>query len=244
MSDGLDWLRVLKQLPRLGPGSARTTRLLLEMAATIPESARVIDIGCGLGSSTIVLAQETDAVITAVDSSTTFLEVLQERASAIPMISERILPRQMRMQAITYADQSFDLVWCEAAVYAIGFDRALSEWRRLLRPGGSLVVTDCVWLREPSPASKTFWQSAYPAMRSVGENLTAISSCGYSIKGLYVLPESDWWSEYYLPLEEQVLRLPSDAEAPHTRVLEEIALKRESPGDYGYVGYVAVRQDP
>ena len=68
---------------RQGPGGEAQTTQAMQLAG-LDKSRRlkIADIGCGTGASTIQLATELDAEITAVDLLPEFLEELQNRAQA------------------------------------------------------------------------------------------------------------------------------------------------------------------
>ena len=59
------------------------------------------------------------------------------------------------------------LIWSEGAIYNIGFERGLKEWRRFLKEGAYLAVSEASWFTEKRPAEiETFWQDAYPEIVS------------------------------------------------------------------------------
>jgi methylase of polypeptide subunit release factors len=65
---------------RQGPGSDEMTLRALEAAPNSKSVKSILDIGCGTGAQTMVLAKNTQAQITAVDIMPMFLEALPERA--------------------------------------------------------------------------------------------------------------------------------------------------------------------
>ena len=71
---------LFENTPRLGPGSAASTRRALRMLPADLRIERVLDLGCGTGASTLVLAEQTNAAITAVDIHPPFLATLRARA--------------------------------------------------------------------------------------------------------------------------------------------------------------------
>ncbi|MGQ4267935.1 class I SAM-dependent methyltransferase [Nocardiopsis changdeensis] len=227
---------------RQGPGSRATTELLLSLAGPLPGHPRVLDLGSGTGAASLVLAERLPgARITAVDIYPPFLRRLEEAAAAAGA-ADRITARQGSMESLDdLPDGSVDLVWSEGAAYNIGFGEALRSWRRLLSPGGALVVTECGWTTdEPSAAARAYWDAAYP-LHTTAENVAAATAAGYTVLATYLLPAADWLESYYAPLEARAARSdPGDAHAAAAAedVRREAELYRAHGGEYGYVGYV------
>ncbi|MEU0371072.1 bifunctional class I SAM-dependent methyltransferase/N-acetyltransferase [Streptomyces sp. NPDC006283] len=226
-------------LPRQGPGSDDTSLRLLALVGPLPARPRVLDLGCGPGRSALLLASRAGADVTAVDLHEPFLEELRHSAAARGL-GDAIRTVNADMGELPFPDGSFDVVWAESSAYSIGFDTALAKWRRLLAPGGSLVLTECEWTAEnPSAEARAFWDQHYE-LRTTAANCSAAVGAGYTVLGLYRQPESDW-DEYYGPLGERAdaadPALPGMAEAlAATR--EEIAVRREHGSEFGYTGYV------
>ncbi|MFI1938639.1 GNAT family N-acetyltransferase [Streptomyces purpureus] len=231
-------------LPRQGPGSDDTTRRLLSLAGPLPQRPRVLDLGCGPGRSALLLAEEAGARVTAVDLHEPFLDELR-RAAADRGLGDAVTAVNADMGELPYEDGSFDLVWAESSAYSIGFDTALRSWRRLLAPGGILVVTECEWtVPDPGPEVRAFWDAHY-SLRTTAENTAAAVAAGYHVLGVVGQPESDW-EEYYGPLGARAdaadPAAPGMAEAlAATRA--EIAVRRDHGTEYGYTGYVLRRAD-
>ena len=230
-------------LPQQGPGSDGSTRRALAMVPELPEEPEILDLGCGPGRQSLALARETGGHVTAVDLLPPFLAEVEERAAASGLC-ERIETVQASMGDLPYADESFDLVWSEGAIYNIGFQKGLAGWRRLLRPGCAVAVTEATWLRESAPDSiRTFWNREYPAMQSLEANHRAVAEAGYTLLESFVLPDREWWDDYYSPLEArlQALRSERDDDA-WTAALDshetELTVVRDCGGSFGYVFYV------
>ena len=118
---------VHRDLPREAPGSATVTLRALSMTTT-PTHAQVLDIGCGTGRHTLELARALpDAHLTGLDAHQPYLEVLKSGITAANL-AERVEAVLGDMRAPPFADNTFDLLWCEAAVYVMGFEPALIRW--------------------------------------------------------------------------------------------------------------------
>lgn len=233
-------------LPRQGPGSDSTSRRLLALAGPLPARPRVLDLGCGPGrAALLLLADEAAAQVTAVDLHEPFLDELRHTAEARGL-GDVIRTAKADMAELPFPDGSFDLVWAESSAYGIGFDTALRQWRRLLAPGGSLVLTECEWTAgDPSAEARAFWDQHY-ALRTSAENISAAVAAGYTVLGVHRQPESDW-EEYYGPLGERADA--ADASAPGmaqalAATRAEIAMRRDHGTEYGYTGYALRPADP
>jgi ubiquinone/menaquinone biosynthesis C-methylase UbiE len=141
---------IFETLPRQGPGDRDATLRALGCLPPLTSRHRVLDIGCGSGTQTLDLARATDAHITAVDNHAPFVEILKNQL-AQRGLGHRVSPELGDMADLRFPDESFDVIWSEGAVFIIGFDRALSIWRRLLRPQGHMVISEMCWLRDDPP---------------------------------------------------------------------------------------------
>ncbi len=238
-------------LPRQSPGSDATTRWLLARTGPLPRRPRVLDLGCGPGRAALLLAADAGAEVTAVDTHQPFLDELREAADARGL-GDRIRTVRADMGRLTgpgtpdLPDGSFDLVWSEGAAYIIGFEAALRDWKRLLAPGGSLVVSQFVWTTDaPSDEARAFWDQDGP-MLPVAAQTAAVVASGYHVLGARVQPESDW-DEYYVPLAAHVAA--ADPSVPGmewalTSTREELAMRRDHGAEYGYAAYALRPADP
>ena len=191
-------------LPRQGPGSPASTRQALGLVPNVGPHTRVLDVGCGTGAQTLALAQSSPARIVAVDIHPPFVDELNRKALELG-ISERLEARVADMRHLDFASGSFDLIWCEGAIYNVGLDTGLRDWRRLLRPGGHVALTEVCWQKPGAPAEcVAFWNREYPAIRDICALLEAVAACGYETVGHFSLPASAWWDDYYRPLQDNV----------------------------------------
>lgn len=231
-------------LPREAPGSDAVTRDALRRLGPLPPSPRVIDLGCGPGRQTLVLARELGVPVTAVDLHAPFLASL-ERSAAEQGLGHLVSTRQADFGALDDAPASYDLLWSEGAIYNLGWAEGLRRWRPLLRSGGHLAATEATWLTEDRPAEVVaFWREAYPSMGTIASNSEAARSAGYDVLDAFVLPASAWWDEYYRPLQARVetlrerAREDADLASAISETEREISLYERHGTSYGYVFYL------
>ncbi len=236
-----------KDIPREGPGSYQSMLKALSCLPNLPPTPSILDVGCGPGKQTIALAKETGGVITAVDTHQPFLDGLKQRAHET-RVAGQIKTINMSMSSLEFPDESFDLLWSEGAIYIIGFAQGLRAWRPLVKIGGYVAVTECTWLRpDPPEECKQFWAMEYPAMKSLEENLRDVHDTGYELVDHFALPDSDWWDDYYAPLEKRIALL-REKYAGNPEAIEifdghrlEMDIHRKYAAWYGYVFYLACR---
>ena len=196
-------------LPRQGPGNRDSTLRALALMTELPAAPAILDVGCGPGMQTLDLAAATRGAITAVDTHREFLNELQRRAAAAGF-ADRIATVKASMTALPFSERSFDAVWCEGAIYLMGFPQGLAAWKPLLKLRGYLAVTEPCWLKptdEIPVAVRREWAEAYPAMTSIEATAAMIAQSGYRETGHFVLPEAAWWDDYYRPLEARLAPL-------------------------------------
>ena len=232
------------ELPRLGPGSAASTRRAYSMLPDLGPAPRILDLGCGSGAQTLDLARCSGGTIVAVDDHPEFVAELGRRAERAGL-GDRIDPRVGDMGALELPGESFDLIWSEGAIYNVGFEEGLRSWKPLLRPGGCVAVSEATWLRsDPPDPYRSYWAGEYPPLTDVEHNRATVARCGYEDLGCFALPETCWLDEYYAPLERRLPELERKYRAnPEALELlagtrKEIAMYRESSDYCGYVFFV------
>lgn len=187
---------------RQGPGSDEATQRALALSGLeTGRELKVADIGCGTGASTLVLAGALDADITAVDLFPAFLEELQRRAEAAG-VADRITFTAASMDDLNFDEGALDAIWSEGAIYNIGFETGIRQWRRFLKPGGILAVSELTWLTETRPAELSdHWNREYPQVATASEKMRQLEAAGYVPVGYFPLPKACWLDHYYRPLQ-------------------------------------------
>lgn len=235
-------------LDRLGPGDDESTLKALRLCTELPPEPAILDVGCGTGAQTLAIAKHTDGTVTATDLMPSLLATVDDRAAASGFAS-RVTTQAADMSSLPFEDGAFDLVWSEGAVYIMGFDAGLAQWRRLVKPGGYLVVSEASWFRpDPPEELAAFWAEGYPDMRSVEANAAAAAASGWEVVATFRLPDAAWTENYYGPLRE---RLPAfrqrHADDPEARDVAAMTEREMNLFDayatyYGYAFYVLRRK--
>jgi ubiquinone/menaquinone biosynthesis C-methylase UbiE len=231
---------------RQGPGSDAQTEMALRLARidqTTP--LQIADIGCGTGASTLWLAQHLNAHITAVDFLPEFLNVLLERAKSTG-VENKITPLACSMDNLPFAAEQFDVIWSEGAIYNIGFGKGVSDWRRFLKTGGLLVVSEITWITDSRPSElQEYWEREYPEIDAASGKFRVLEQHGYSPLGYFVLPEACWLDQYYRPMQarfEDFLSRNGNSDAARAVVAaeqREIELYETFKAHFSYGMYVA-----
>ncbi len=121
----------------------RATAMMVEALAPKP-GARVIETACGVGSTARYLARERHARVLATNLSTG--QIAQARAFAKDAgLGADIGFAVADYHALPCAPATFDIWWCqEALLYTADKARVLDEAKRVLGPGGRLLLSDLV----------------------------------------------------------------------------------------------------
>lgn len=231
-------------MEKLGPGGDVHTRNVLRLLSVPPDPV-IVDAGCGTGRQTLVLAQELQARIHAVDIYEFFLRQLTARARSAG-VEHLIETHCMDMREIPARFPRIDLLWSEGAAYNIGFGNALTTWAAAIKPGGFAAVSEMCWLREQVPErAREFFRQEYPGMASVERNIAAAEESGYRLLAAYPLPRETWVEGYYDVLGGRagtLLGHPDEAvREAAVRMLQEIEVFEISQDSYGYLFFVLQR---
>jgi SAM-dependent methyltransferase len=132
-----------------------------DIARVAPEGAKVLEVGCGPGRLSILLARRHGLRVTGLDLDPEMIELARANATAT---SDGDTPsfEVGNASALSFPDESFDLVVSTLSMHHWTDVRAaLSEIGRVLRPNGRALVWDLrggfvpMHGRLPDPASHT-----------------------------------------------------------------------------------------
>ena len=191
--------RYFASLERQGPGSPEVTIKALSFIDNLDDKSLIADLGCGSGGQTMVLAQHAPGKITGLDIFPTFIDLFNRNAEKLDL-QDRVKGIVQSMEDLPFQDEELDLMWSEGAIYNIGFERGLNEWRKFLKTGGYIAVSEGTWFTEERPAEiEEFWMDAYPEIDTISNKVAQMQRAGYIPVATFVLPDHCWTENYFAP---------------------------------------------
>jgi len=235
---------------RQGPGNTKETLKALSFIEGLTESAgaksKIADIGCGTGGQTMTLGQNTPCEIIGIDVWPDFIQRFNQNSQNLNL-QDRVKGIVGDMENLPFQEEELDLIWSEGSIYHIGFERGLNEWRKFLKIGGYIAVTENTWFSDKRPDEiQEFWQKAYPEIDTISNKVAQMQKAGYLPIATYMLPETIW-TDYY---RMQSLNI-DDFEKKHkgNKTAEEFASSQRYEAElynkykayYGYMFYIGKR---
>ena len=231
---------------RQGPGSPEITLKALSFIDGLTENSNIADIGCGTGGQTMVLAKNTEGKITGIEIWPDFIKQFNLNFQN-QHLQDRVKGIVGNMEDLPFQKEELDLIWSEGAIYNMGFKRGLKEWRKFLKKGGYIAVTENTWFTEKRPdAIHDFWQMAYPEIDTIPNKMAQMQKAGYRLVAAFVLPENAW-TDYYArqpQMQESFLKKHAGkkiAEDFTNYQRYEAELYSKYKAYYGYVFYIGKR---
>ncbi|MBD1937861.1 methyltransferase domain-containing protein [Microcoleus sp. FACHB-68] len=116
--------------------------------AQVKSAQKILDVGCGIGGSTLYLAQKFNASATGITLSPVQAGRATERAQAAGL-GETTQFQVADALNMPFTDDSFDLVWSlESGEHMADKQKFLQECYRVLKPGGTLIFV--TWCHRPT----------------------------------------------------------------------------------------------
>ena len=152
--------------------------------AKVGEGTKVLDAGCGLGNTSIWLAQHRKAIVTGIT-------LVQKQVDTAYSLAKKQHINGAEFLVADYLntpfdDNSFDIVWiCEALCHAPNKSLFYKEAFRVLKPGGKLVVAENLRPKRPMTAEnekflhEIFGAWAIPDLDTLEEHQQHSKSAGF-----------------------------------------------------------------
>ncbi|MDL2225809.1 methyltransferase domain-containing protein [Eubacteriales bacterium OttesenSCG-928-M02] len=231
-------------LERQGPGSHQMTLKALSFIENLDDNAKIVDIGCGTGTQTMVLAQNTAGRIKGIDMVPDFIGIFNDRMRS-KGLHERVQGMVGDALALPFEKGELDLIWSEGMIDSLGFEKTLAYWNVFLKEDGYVAVTSPSWLTRNRPEEiDRFWVDAGSGLYSIEDNVAAMQKAGYGFVAAFALPEECWMEGYFIPrmVAEKTLleKYPGNpmVEEYVESMKYEVDLYVKHKKDYGYVFYI------
>jgi tocopherol O-methyltransferase len=175
---------------------------------TLPKT--ILDLGCGIGGSSLYLAEKFGANVTGITLSPVQANRAKERAIAVGL-ADQVTFQVANAMDMPFLDQSFDWVWSlESGEHMPDKTKFLQECYRVLQPGGRLILA--TWCHRPTtpldgpltPSEQRHLQAIYrvyclPYVLALPEYEAIAQDCGFKMIC------SDDWSTAVAPFWDQVV---------------------------------------
>jgi ubiquinone/menaquinone biosynthesis C-methylase UbiE len=174
----------------------------LERDGILPSPpARLLELGCGTGMSSFLMAQK-GYKISGIDIAATAVDWARERFAAAGLTGSFHHGDVCSMPFFETA--SFDIVFDGACLHClIGEDRkrCLAEVRRILRPSGVFIVSSMCGLPKSEDAKVQFDQTSrclmkdgkpYRTLKPLANLVDEVSNAGFTVES-HALSANPWW---------------------------------------------------
>ncbi len=147
--DIFDFMANQVGLTVIHPGGLEATHKLLE-SCHIDKSSKLLDIGCGKGTTSVLLAQKYDCTVVGLDLS----EDLLSQATALAKrkrLEDKVSFRLGDALKIPFADNEFDGTVGQAVLILVGDKKkAIQEALRVTKPGRYIGWLELSWKKPPT----------------------------------------------------------------------------------------------
>lgn len=197
---------------------------LEKVISVIPKTRnyRMLDIGCGTGVPTLVLSEQFNCSITAIDTDNTALTFFQNKVNASKN-QNRIDIQNVNFFDFRAQKNSFDIILAEGFLNVVGFEAGFTKVIEFLKPGGYFIIHDEVKDHE--------------------KKMSFIAQQNCTLNESLYLDESIWWNNYYSPLDIHIKKVSnSELLACFKSDISEIEYYKTVPEVFRSVYYVVTKE--
>jgi cyclopropane fatty-acyl-phospholipid synthase-like methyltransferase len=238
---------IFSDMPRLAPGSDSLTKLALSKIE-VKDSNLVLDLGCGIGSQSLILAESIPGKIICLDNYEPFLDKIKN-SSTQNSAAAQIETSLQDMNDISFENEFFDLIWAEGSLYVLGIGKGLQKLYSLLKPGGFAVFSDLNFTEYDIPEELTsFFNLEYPDMMHYKETIKEINESSFNLRDWFAADYAAHWDNYWKPLEERVERYYKifESDSAKTEILDslqrEVDIFKKYSAYFGYHFYILEKE--
>lgn len=137
-------------------GGLKATQELIEFCH-IDKDKYVLDVGCGVGATTCYIAKKTGCRVVGIDIMERMVEVSKERARR-EGLEDRVESMVADAQKLPFDNNVFDVVVSESVTaFAKDKKKAISEYVRVVKPGGYVWLNETIWVKANPPPELAQW---------------------------------------------------------------------------------------
>ncbi len=195
-------------------------KYLTKTISIIPtiENPRILDVGCGSGVPTLMIAEKFNGKITAVDTDTKSIDIFKEKVKGLNL-SNRVTLFNSSFFDLKVKNNQFDLIIAEGLLNVVGFQKGFLKIIKLLKRKGFAIIHD--------------------EFQNQNEKIELIKNNDCKILDSFVLDEQIWWNDYFKCLEKEI---SSNSNKELLKLfksdLQEIKLFKKNPNQYISVYYI------
>lgn len=230
---------------RQGPGSPEITMKALGFIDNLTPQSRIADLGCGTGGQTMTLAQHVSGQVTGLDLFPEFIDIFNRNAHTLGLADRVKGTIGSMVEPLPFEPESVDLIWSEGAIYNIGFERGLNEWKQYLKRDGYIAVSEASWFTTERPAEiYDYWMLHYSEIDTISNKVAQMQQAGYVPVATFILPENCWTEHFFTPcfkMQEAFLKKHVGNEMVEELIAHqrhEMELYHKYKEFYGYVFYI------
>jgi len=155
---------------------------LMQELVLIPKDKeyRMLDIGCGTGVPSMLMAGTFKGSLTAIDTENTAAEFFINKVK-MAGLQNRISIDNVSFFDFTAGKRSFDIILVEGFLNIVGFENGLEKIVELIKPGGYIIIHD--------------------EFKDHDKKVNYIEQQGCKLIHATYLDETIWWNEYYKNLK-------------------------------------------
>lgn len=222
------------------PGSDAITSKVLRLIKLKCADPKIANIYPGTGEQAILLANSyKNGRITAIDEDGLFFHSINDKAKRAGY-GGRINTVLAQPTGLPFEKESQDLILSEGAFEEMDFSKRLYHWRKYMKPGGYLAMSELCLLTDKELPTELYnhFDNAYHnrEIESIDYHIGQIKDAGYKLHTRIVLPDECWF-EYFESMKEGMEKLFA------TGIEEEIDFYLTYKEYFAYV-YFVIRKAP
>jgi cyclopropane fatty-acyl-phospholipid synthase-like methyltransferase len=197
-------------------------KYLAKAISIIPiiENPRILDVGCGSGVPTLMIAEKFNGKITAIDSDTKSMDILREKVKKLNLSNRVTLSNSSLFDNDNKVkNNQYDLIITEGLLNVVGFQKGFLRILKLLKRNGFIIIHD--------------------EFRNQNKKIEFIENNNCKILDSFVLDEQIWWNDYFKCLEKEIFANSNkEISKLFKSDLDEIESFKKDSSQYNSVYYV------